>query len=82
MEGRVEATWTVPCNRCLGPVDVKAGEDLEETYPVGQDVIDLTESVRESLVLSIPSKALCREECAGLCAKCGANRNQGPCRCK
>jgi len=37
--------------------------------------------VREQLLLELPAKPLCREECAGLCPTCGADLNLGPCGC-
>ncbi len=44
-------------------------------------VIDLTEAIRQYIVLASPMKPLCREECAGLCQNCGYNLNQGACGC-
>jgi len=44
-------------------------------------VIDLTEAIRQYVLLAIPMKPLCREGCAGLCSNCGHNLNQGPCDC-
>jgi uncharacterized protein len=44
-------------------------------------VIDITEDVRQTLLLSIPLKLLCRDDCAGLCPTCGANRNTVSCSC-
>ena len=43
--------------------------------------IDLTEAVRQYALLAMPMKALCREDCKGLCPTCGHNLNQGPCDC-
>ncbi len=43
--------------------------------------LDLTEAIRQYMLLAIPMKPLCREDCAGLCPSCGHNLNQGPCRC-
>lgn len=43
--------------------------------------IDISEDVRQFLLLAVPLKLLCREECKGLCPDCGANLNQGPCGC-
>ena len=43
--------------------------------------IDLTEDIRDLLLLSLPAKLLCREDCHGLCAGCGANLNVENCRC-
>jgi len=44
--------------------------------------VDLTDEIRDSLLLEVPMKPLCRPECAGLCTRCGANLNQGPCGCE
>jgi uncharacterized protein len=43
--------------------------------------LDLRESVRELLLLEVPITPHCREDCPGLCPKCGADRNEGPCGC-
>ena len=44
-------------------------------------VIDLSDDVREMVLLSVPLKLLCREECRGLCPRCGADLNAGECGC-
>jgi uncharacterized protein len=44
-------------------------------------IIDLSEDVREMVLLSVPLKLLCREECRGLCQSCGADLNAGECGC-
>ena len=44
-------------------------------------VLDLTEAIRQCIMLTIPMKPLCRQDCAGLCPNCGHNLNQGPCDC-
>jgi uncharacterized protein len=54
--------------------------DLVIAYYAG-DQLDLAELVREQLVLGLSMKRLCREDCRGLCAVCGANRNLGECGC-
>jgi len=46
------------------------------------DVIDTQPLLLEQLELNIPMRALCREECAGLCPGCGANRNLESCDCE
>lgn len=43
--------------------------------------IDLGRMLVEQIVLSLPMKLLCREECRGLCPECGANRNETSCEC-
>jgi len=49
---------------------------IDECY-----VLDLTEAIHQYMMLAIPMKPLCRENCAGLCSRCGHNLNQGPCNC-
>jgi len=43
--------------------------------------LDLSEAVRQHLLLALPLQALCRADCAGLCPRCGAVLNEGPCAC-
>jgi len=43
--------------------------------------IDLTDEIREMIVLAVPMKMLCSENCRGLCAGCGANLSTESCRC-
>ena len=44
--------------------------------------LDLAEVVREQIVLALPLRRLCREDCRGLCPSCGTNRNLAACACK
>jgi len=44
--------------------------------------IDLTEGIQEQLVLGLPMRPLCREDCKGLCAACGADLNVDECNCR
>ena len=46
------------------------------------DAIDLDELVREQILLALPNRHLCREECRGLCPACGADLNAGGCGCE
>ncbi len=47
----------------------------------GHNVIDITEDVRQTILLSVPLKLLCNENCKGLCPSCGKNLNEGICTC-
>ena len=44
-------------------------------------ILDLSEAVRQYVLLAAPMKPLCRKDCSGLCPSCGRNLNQGPCGC-
>ncbi len=43
--------------------------------------IDLKAVIRDAILLDVPTKPLCSSDCAGMCHLCGANLNEGPCRC-
>lgn len=43
--------------------------------------LDLAEAAREALLVELPMTPHCREECEGLCPRCGADLNDGPCAC-
>lgn len=43
--------------------------------------LDLSEAIRQYEQAALPISPLCREECAGLCPRCGADRNESPCGC-
>jgi uncharacterized protein len=54
--------------------------DAAISYYEGEG-LELAEIVREQLLLAIPIKTVCREECKGLCPHCGKNLNSGECEC-
>ncbi len=68
-------------------VDVATGAPLPEpeeasTFTIDEHhILDLTEAARQYLVIALPMKPLCDENCAGLCSSCGKDLNKGPCDC-
>jgi uncharacterized protein len=53
-----------------------------QVMPPGFSVLDLQEDVRQIVLLSVPLKILCTEQCKGLCPQCGVNWNTGKCSCE
>lgn len=93
---RVHGEVRASCRRCLAdvarPVDVDLdvlfsddpdAADDPSVYPLppAAVAIDLGHAVREELALAVPPYLLCREDCAGLCPRCGADLNAGACAC-
>ena len=86
---RFAAGLTGPCMRCLEPaepsvaVDARevnqpgGGEELRSPYVEGEE-LDLAAWARDAYALALPVQVVCREECAGLCPKCGVNLNEDP----
>ena len=56
-------------------------ETDEESYEYDGLTVDATDALRENLLTALPIRELCREDCAGFCPTCGADRNLGPCGC-
>ncbi|MBI4308251.1 MAG: DUF177 domain-containing protein [Chloroflexi bacterium] len=68
-------------------VDVTTGVRLPSPPEEGaftidaHHILDLREAVRQYTLLNLPMKPLCKPDCRGLCAQCGATLNEGPCGC-
>jgi len=62
----------------------RSGAPDEEVQVIAPDTvyIDISEDVRQMITLSVPLKLLCREDCRGLCPRCGKNRNIEQCDCR
>jgi uncharacterized metal-binding protein YceD (DUF177 family) len=63
---------------------IPAEENGEEVKNVPPDVdrVDVTEELRQTLLLALPIKPLCEDDCRGLCPRCGINLNTGSCDCR
>ena len=69
---------TVAPKNLLGDLD----EDKLDEYAIIEDgFLDVDEQLREQLEMEFPLRFLCREDCRGLCQKCGKNLNEGDCDC-
>ena len=53
----------------------------EDEYSFDGITVDIAGPVREAVILGFPSRLTCREDCKGLCPKCGVNLNVGSCNC-
>ena len=83
--GRVAQTFQCRCSRCAEPFALEVVEPhFFADYPAeaGTEYVDLTPEMREAIILALPGYPVCRDDCRGLCARCGANLNSEPCTCK
>ena len=97
-KGRIEGTVAGACRRCLTTLSAPVREDVHFIFaetddaeaedpdifplPPGAHQVDLRPAIREQWLLSAPRFALCRDDCKGLCARCGADLNAGQCACE
>lgn len=95
--GTINATLNESCSRCLETVvsDLTipfseefrqdGSEEIEDSgfdYSCfSGDEMDITDVIRENILLAKPLKSVCSENCRGLCPECGANLNISTCGC-
>ncbi len=88
--GSLSMTLLIPCDRCLTPTDVSVSFDFDYVVDVSKDsdceYLDGKELLVEELLypdmlMNMPVKVLCRQDCRGLCHVCGSNLNNGDCGC-
>ena len=89
-----DLSFTSDCARCTKPVDGKIELSFEREIASGDmdrenddyifiedKKLDIFEPYTEQVLLEMPSRLLCSEDCKGLCPKCGKNLNEGECGC-
>lgn len=93
LDAMLRTVMCLTCDRCNAvyrcdlalPVQVTLAEkteyDDDEIVLITGDSVDLAEIFTTALVLSTDMKHLCREDCMGLCTRCGHNLNEGLCDC-
>ncbi len=97
MNAEIQMTLEIPCARCLEPVSVpfmisvdtqlelpdtpdEVKEETDEPYIDGYQ-LDVDALVRNELFVHMPLRVLCKEDCRGICKRCGTNLNLGTCDC-
>lgn len=97
IQGETEVTIAIPCDRCLEEVEwnfsiviekeidlTKSSEETamdELSYMTGTS-LDVDQLIFGEILVSWPMKVLCREDCKGICKRCGANLNLAECQCQ
>jgi uncharacterized protein len=75
-----ERTYDVPLEHIL--VATLEDEENDDYILLDQYQLDLADLTMADILLELPYKSLCREDCRGLCSKCGKNLNEGECGCE
>jgi len=84
VRGTVRQRVSCLCSRCgcTFLLEVLEPEFLVcEQINASTDFLDLTEALREAIILALPGYPVCKETCKGLCMRCGKNLNAGDCSC-
>jgi uncharacterized protein len=86
--GEVDSTAKAECSRCLEPLNLAVEVDFQELFAysleqeddflVQDEKIDLEQAITDAVVLSLPFKPVCSEDCLGLCSECGVKMAEDP----
>ncbi|MBW7573980.1 YceD family protein [Caproiciproducens faecalis] len=94
LNAEVSFEFSIPCDRCMKQINKcyhysfshtlvlsLENEDDVSYVEVPNYQLDLDELIRADILLELPSKYLCSDDCKGLCPSCGKNLNDGTCNC-
>jgi len=86
VEGKLKAELILSCSRCLqkynSPVELDISEDVLKSEMEDEEELYLDEIVMDNIILSLPMKPLCSDNCKGICPECGQDLNEGECDCE
>ncbi len=85
VRGTLGVPFEIECSRCTDFFSTSlAVSSFLRAYevPEGTETVDITEDIREDILLNLPPFPVCSPDCKGLCPKCGKNWNEGRCSCK
>ena len=79
----INSTYQSFCSRCLIDVirDFECSFLLDFPITRQTEYVEFSEDIRQEIILSLPNRILCQEDCKGLCPKCGNNLNKAKCLC-
>jgi len=80
---QVKAVLSLRCSCCLEEFNREINNNYKFNYSIenGSKFADVSEDVRQEIILGYSVKNLCKEDCKGLCPNCGKNLNKGKCNC-
>jgi uncharacterized protein len=85
MTARVQAEGKarLVCSRCAREFDSSLDYHFRLIFPIeaGELQQELDDPIREEVILAYPARILCRDDCRGLCPRCGADLNLEKCKC-
>jgi len=84
VQGTLAVECACVCVRCMEPFErrVRVPEFFRAIPSSGENqLIDLTDDIREDMLLALPVNPVCSDMCKGLCVRCGVNLNRTPCVC-
>ena len=84
VRGTLAQDFEAVCARCGVDFDFTTTvDDFTTSVEIDEktEFVDLTDELRQSIILALPSYPVCRQDCRGVCPTCGKNLNEGSCAC-
>lgn len=94
LETQVDITLLMQCGRCLDNVENnlcfnvekeidmnESDEEKDKLFYISDDKLDVEKLIYNEILVNLPMKVLCSENCKGICNRCGANLNSQTCNC-
>lgn len=94
LSGILNVDYRVACFRCLKDIEGQLEIKIEESYTNSDelaeeldayqydgDILELDKAFKDNIILSLPTKKLCTQDCKGICPICGINLNESQCDC-
>ncbi|HOJ09910.1 MAG TPA: DUF177 domain-containing protein [Clostridiales bacterium] len=94
LKGLIKFVYDTPCYRCLnnihGSMEIPVKEDIlnaakvtdeDDAFTYEGDYLNIDRILKDYIILNLPMKQICREDCKGLCPVCGINLNNTICSC-
>ena len=80
---KVHGKYRSACARCLAEIERDWNGNFLFDFAVDKqtEAVELDEDIRQEVLLSLPPRVLCKEDCKGICLGCGADLNTEKCRC-
>lgn len=85
INGTIEGTVILDCSRCLEDFSYPIRSEVNlklSLFQTPMKTLNLTDEIRQTIILDLPIKPLCHDSCKGLCPRCGQNLNLKECNCQ
>jgi uncharacterized protein len=81
LEAAIKGNITCTCSKCLDVFKLAVDRNISRFYEKNTVELDVFDEIKQTLFLEMPSNPVCKDDCSGLCHKCGINLNNKKCSC-
>ena len=83
VDAQINSIVLFTCSRCLKEFEKSLNKSAMLFFQLeGENILDISDDIREEIIVDYPIKMLCSDNCKGLCPSCGRDLNEGQCSCE